>query len=411
MYIIHVLNNIYIYIYIHSRQNDPNSSRKNILKTFSTPIRVTDNAACKVEHETDEDGNPIPIKDNGNYMHKGAPYCRDVCPSVILDPNPQARYPWSCETATKIPLNGDTGASRPNMFLVEDPSDSGIIRVVLAYEESKGLGKGPGDHRRLQEPAEREDWGKNIYYHTFLYNAPDEIAHGMMVNLPELTTNNKPAVTSDGTEFLTKNARRVRMIVQPPNNWGTANLAMVLLYREGEEGHGHPAHIIMRRFIGGYTPNDLECTKTHKHPNTKVDVCVEGSQDLNEDNTPQPDGVDNARAHRGFLRGDFLVVGYTYTDNWGRGNPDRHDFFVRRSFDAGKKWTNANNVKEAPVNLSNVKAEREGQSWSVMEPRLFATPGTIGKPPKHLSDVQNSAVYYVAYSTTHKPTDPGQRSR
>jgi hypothetical protein len=393
-------------------EDDLGSSRMNIVenKTFSVPVRVTDNAACKVEHKTQEDGTPIPMMDQNGYVQKGAPYCQDVCHNVIVDPNPQARYPLSCETETGIPLNGDTGASRPNMFLIDD---SGIVRVVLAYEESKGLGKGPAEsHRRLEDDDadadEREDWGKNIYYHTFPYNEPDEIEHGMMVNLPELTKNNEPAVTVDGTEFLTKNARRVRMIVQPPNNWGVERLAMVLLYREGEEGHGHPAHIIMRRFIGGYMPGNLECTKTRNHPDTKKAVCVEGSKDLNEDNIPQPDSLDDARAHRGFLRGDFLVVGYTYTDNWGRGNPDRHDLFVRRSFDGGKKWTNANGVKEGPVNLSNVKAEREGPSWSVMEPRLFATPGTIGSTkPKHFSDVQNSAVYYVAYSTTHKPEDHG----
>lgn len=394
---------------------DEGSSRMNIVTRFSEPVRVTDNAACKVEHDVDENGDPardddgdILVRDvEGKPIFKGAPYCKDLCDIEDLyeDPNPQAKYPLSCK-AGNIPLNGDTGASRPNMFLIEDP-DPDSIRVVLAYEESKGLGKGPGEgHRRLQdEPAEREDWGKNIYYHTFFYDKPDEIAHGTMINLPELTESNEPAaVTEDGTEFFTKNARRVRMIVQPPKNMGDEQLAMALLYREGDEGHGHPAHIIMRRFTGGYTTEHLECTKTRKHPYTKEDVCVEGSIDVNEDNTPDPDAeYDNARAHRGFLRGDFLVVGYTYTDKWGRGNPDRHDFFVRRSFDGGKKWTNANGIKEDPVNLSNIKEPGEApQSWSVMEPRLYATPGTIGKQPK-LSDVQNSAVYYVAYSTTHQP--------
>ena len=103
---------------------------------------------------------------------------------------------------------------------------------------------------------------------------------------------------------------------------------------------------------------------------------MEGSTDLNEDNTLNLANMDNARAHRGFLRGDFLVVGYTYTPNWGRGNPDRYDFFVRRSFDGGKKWTNANGKKEDPRNLSNIK-EEGNRGWSVMEPRLYATPGTI----------------------------------
>jgi len=94
---------------------------------------------------------------------------------------------------------------------------------------------------------------------------------------------------------------------------GPNQLAMVALYREGAEGHGKPAHIIMRRFIGGYNPENLHCDNKRKHPADKnMDVCVKGSTDLNEENE-QIDGEEgDARAHRGFLRGDMLVLGYTY---------------------------------------------------------------------------------------------------
>jgi len=221
-------------------------------------------------------------------------------------------------------------------------------------------------------------------------------------------------VSEDGKDFLTSNARRARLIVQPQSNWGESQLAMALLYREGKEGHGKPAHIVMRRFIGGYGADRLACTKYRKHPITKLDVCVEGSVDLNADNDPEWNATlneyeaDDARAHRGFLRGDLLVLGYTYTPKWGRG-PSRYDFFVRRSFDGGKKFTNFKGIKEDPVNLSNMK-EEGNRGWSVMEPRLYATPGTIGgDSPKNASDVQNSMVYYAAFSTTHHPdmTDTG----
>jgi len=244
-----------------------------------------------------------------------------------------------------------------------------------------------------------------------MFDEPDEVAHGLRINPPALNEGYEPEPTEDGTEFLTLNARRVRMIVQPPSNWGETNLAMVLLYREGEEGHGHPAHIIMRRFIGGYEPNNLECTKFRKDP-LKKDVCVEGSNDLNEDNIPDPLGEgDDARAHRGFLRGDFLVVGYTYTPKWGRGFPKRYDFFVRRSFDGGEKWTNSNGNKKDPRNLSNIK-EEGNRGWSVMEPRLYSTPGTIGKPPQTQNDVQNNMVYFAAYSTTLRcPVRPFRRDQ
>lgn len=379
-------------------ESDSTSNRMNIqdVARFSVPVRVTDNAACKI----DETGSS-----------KGAPYCQETAFCASTMTFEEAKYPTTCVTEKGIPLNGDTGASRPNMFLL--PDDQLNVRVVLAYEESKGLGKGPGsnhDETTEQEPADREDWGKNIYYHTFQYDDPDEIAHGSMINLPEVDESNKPIETEDGTEFLTRNARRVRIIMQPKTNWGSSGLAMVLLYREGDEGHGHPAHIIMRRFINGYEPENLECQNRYQDPKTKESTCVKGSTDVTEDNIPEPGYPDDARSHRGFLRGDVLVVGYTYTTQWGRSKPDDYDFFVRRSFDGGKKWTNANGLLEGPRNLSKIR-EVGNRGWSVMEPRLYGTPGTIGKPPVTSSDVQNSMVYYVAYSTTHNPRDDGEKDK
>jgi len=227
---------------------DEGGNRKSINAdaAFTSPIRVTDNAACKKEKDAEE----------GDL--KGGDYCKDYCDSLVDDPVYSEKEMLTCKTKDGILLNGDTGASRPNMFLLPEtlPGGESTVRVVLAYEESKGLGKGPGDNHaeddETQTPAERVDWGKNIFYHSFFYDDPDEIAHGALVNLPELDERNQVTVTDDG-EVLTYNARRVRMIVQPEKNMGSQKLAMVLLYREGPEGHGAAAHIMMRRFIGGYT--------------------------------------------------------------------------------------------------------------------------------------------------------------
>ena len=50
---------------------------------------------------------------------------------------------------------------------------------------------------------------------------------------------------------------------------------------------------------------------------------------------------DDARAHRGQIRGDFVVMGFSYTPNWAaaRNGHDKYDFFVRRSFNGGVTWT------------------------------------------------------------------------
>jgi hypothetical protein len=42
-----------------------------------------------------------------------------------------------------------------------------------------------------------------------------------------------------------------------------------------------------------------------------------------------------------------------------------------------------------------------------MEPRLYATPGTIGSPPKSINDVQNSMVFFASYGTTYNPNQGG----
>jgi hypothetical protein len=66
--------------------------------------------------------------------------------------------------------------------------------------------------------------------------------------------------------------------------------------------------------------------------------------DWSEANLDDPSWLNpysEARAHRGQIRGDFVVMGYSQTPNWAasRNGHDKFDLFVRRSFDGGKTWT------------------------------------------------------------------------
>jgi len=188
---------------------------------FSPPVRITDNAACKMEYNVTE----------GVWEDRGGPYCKEICDYDIpddpfeIEPNPPNKIMVTCVTKDGgLLLDGKTGASRVNMFLLPE---NGSVVVVMGYEESKGLGwegdKAEG-HRRLNDstdaptnstdPPKGEDEGKNIFYHTFDYKSPQKISHGTMLNLPEMDTNGMPLMSEDGSEFLTKNARRVRFIVQ-----------------------------------------------------------------------------------------------------------------------------------------------------------------------------------------------------
>ncbi len=47
----------------------------------------------------------------------------------------------------------------------------------------------------------------------------------------------------------------------------------------------------------------------------------------------------DAIAHRGALNGDDLLIGYSWTPNWGRKANDKYDFYIRRSFNGGQSWT------------------------------------------------------------------------
>jgi hypothetical protein len=77
-------------------------------------------------------------------------------------------------------LNGKTGAARPNMFLI--PKGTNDAEVVLAYEETKGMGL--GGEKNVDE-TEKEDKGKNVFYHHIpTFKAPEVIAHETMLNTP-----------------------------------------------------------------------------------------------------------------------------------------------------------------------------------------------------------------------------------
>ena len=70
----------------------------------------------------------------------------------------------------------------------------------------------------------------------------------------------------------------------------------------------------------------------------------------------------DAKAHRGFLRGDYFVFGYSFTPNWGRLGGDHMDFFVRRSFDGGTDASRP--IRTAGEDAVHTVIERDPQTAS-----------------------------------------------
>ena len=379
-------------------------------------------------------------------------------------------------TADGRPLDGDTGASRPTI----------VVRpggwVLLAYEETKGLGTPPeGDHEEEDEHLDRpepDDSGKNVIYHSFKLNQPDRVSAGDVVNLPAIDDEGnlipiyyRDAIgepTSYFRQYKTEVARRPRIISQPKSWMGETRTSAVVIYKQGREGSGKPSDAFAVRVVvpetdtkydnpyrfenfqrygtGAQTTDPEVMRSQRKHMNmsaatvtamdpvekagdgegntwNKVGKWKQYQGDLKAESFANP--YSDAKAHRGFLRGDLLVFGYSFTPNWGRLGGDHMDFYVRRSFDGGQTFTTDPN---GPEEVTHTVIERDpntgefhqvqyqyqrgafepgrnvsllkGNSHTVTDPRLVPPmgPGTVN-PTYPEDDTVDPNVFYIAYGT------------
>lgn len=264
---------------------------------------------------------------------------------------------------------GNVGASRANIGQIG-------ASVVIAYEETKG--------------TQGFDEGKYIRYHTFPWNAPPPGGEvGCIISTPA------------------ENARRVRFLVQDISN----EVPLLFIYKQGEFTQGGPSDIFLRRATGGQiTPDALDppvdvanCTSSIVTGGNPLEDIVQppainfsGSDVLKGGTGTAPGAasgdnpIENALAHRGVMRGDIILIAYSYTPDLFRfqflDNTDPYNFYIRRSDDGGVTWSEAVNMTPDITGPSQL---------TVKEPRIVGTPGTVasGDP----QDVQNPEVVYVAY--------------
>lgn len=269
--------------------------------------------------------------------------------------------------------DGFVGSSRPNVALVGGTA-------LVAYEETKGtLG-----------------WeeGKYIRYHTFPFASPPSEQVGCIISKPD------------------ENGRRVRVMTQPGSKGSTQ---AVFLYKQGETTQGGPSDIMLRRAVGGLGPEylqppidaencrasrsvdtdplalladpsvhtpaiNLSGTRTYLDPTGSAHDAGTGDNDY-----------ENALAHRGLLRGDLIVVGYSYTPDLYRftylGDADPYNFYIRSSRDGGRTWS-------SPYDISNLSPE---SGLSVREPRIVPTPSSYESCSSKPNNCQNTDVFYVGF--------------
>lgn len=268
------------------------------------------------------------------------------------------------------------GASRPNISLAG-------TQAVVAFEETKGL--------------EGLEDGKYIRYQTFRFDQPVAQQPGCII--------------SDVKE----NARRVRILSQVPSDPAAPNI--VFIYKQGNYDGGGPSDIMVRRALGGYTPDriagipadptqPLSCASAPKDFTelealralyTAAAVNLSSSKGLAADS--EADNAENALAHRGVMRGKSLVLGYSWTPNETLArltDQERYNFYLRRSTDGGVTWTE-------PFNMTNLT---NADKLSVREPRIVGTPASGPACGTDPVECQNVNVVYVAWGTETDVTYP-----
>jgi hypothetical protein len=463
------------------------AGRVKALVPMSLPVKISYNDVCSEENIVPDGGHgdhDFDGEGEGTHRYCGtlegigttdAPGTNPLCAYTVEKANPKGEIHNVCVTADGRLLDGNTGASRPNIFLqpYKKADGSKSAWAIIGYEERKGVGTRP-DGEEYEDPCDpddasstsgeepdedryRPDVGKNVIYHSFDLFNPETVGGGGIINLPETDADGNPVYLVDefgellldwkgDPQLAYENARRVRFITQPKSKAGSSGTVLVALYRHGEEGRGKPADIFMRRMVsltkgnpyafknfvpGAQNVSSVEPTVTFQDPfdDTKpIKMLRWGWSDANLADSSATNPFSDARAHRGALNGDDLLIGYSWTPNWGRKANDKYDFFIRRSFNGGQAWTTdpkgtsiEHNVvfrvpiidhetqtviwdeevvttvygagaSEPPRNVSNLRNNR----MTVAEPRLVKTPGTI-VPSLYPEDFQDTSVYQLAY--------------
>jgi hypothetical protein len=398
----------------------PEDGKPKPLYPFSSPVRLTDNASCKVE--------------NGEI--KGLPIC-ELRPSTYCATT-ETTYGADgveigtfCKTSYGVLLDGDTGASRPNLFMFPKTLSDGtvIAEAGLGYEETKGLGEGKSGGR----PDDVYAQGKLVRYHHFPdFRAVPILQPGNILNLQAKDPLTGAPLTWDDGSKKYENARRVRFILQSKSGCGDTTEAkaacttMVAVYKQGIEGQGRQSDVMMRRAVAGYEFSKFQAgAKNLSSPRVlatepssnedgveKVTAFDWYATDLASESWVNP--YDDARAQRGAIRGNTLLVGFTMTPNWAaaRNGNDHYDFYIRWSLDGGQTFVDPATasvdaggkvipltaVYGPPRNISQLKNNKS----TVIEPRTISTPGSIVQPNGTFyspDDQQNPNVFHLAYGT------------
>jgi hypothetical protein len=300
------------------------SGRPKVFVPMAIPMRLTNNDKCKVdelsgelvdtslychyeEYDFGEEGDP-------NLMAAADYGVKDQCMDTVLVPTGPNDDPKPiCVSEDRLPNLANTASTRPRLSVQE--SDSGSGWVIVAAEESKGLGAffyypdGSSCVEDREDPLCQEEIGKNQWYFSFDMGTPDTsadlsetslvknlVSQGNMLNQPEVyweTGRFLPLMDSsimwqfpdyNFQIYNTEIARRSSLLAQSVDkaNSGTSGLLAVSSWKQGPMRQGGPADTMMRRFVD-------QGTSLNPYAFTNM-VC--DSWDFDDGSNPYyPDGV------------------------------------------------------------------------------------------------------------------------
>lgn len=237
----------------------------------------------------------------------------DLCATTVQVTNKQGALKDVCVTDDGRLLNGQIGASRTRMSMEPYFNADGTVKgawVVLAYEETKGLGSGHVIDPATGQKVPPVDDGKDVMYHSFDMTLPGMVAAGYMLNMPTLTPTTQYDGNGGGTpagvlpelilndagqeQFQTDIARRAAVMTQPGLKIKnavdrTGMTSGVILYKEGSQNQGGPADIFIRRFL---VPADFDPTTDNPYDVKNAECTGDVRTDLPAyPTTAYPNGV------------------------------------------------------------------------------------------------------------------------
>ncbi len=260
---------------------------------MSVPVRLTDNSMCAAQDDTEDSDSKAYC-----YIDYDGSGIADFCASTVSVEIETPEGPTStidmCVTEDGRLMRGNTASTRARLGLhgysstVDfnfDPNNSNKDDVLasidsawfsMSYEENKGLGEDGEEVEVSDDPAEKIDMGKNVWYHTFDMFHPELVSQGLMLNQPAIypddfsdplgllspddslgynffTIDPDPIYETqagiDTTLYQTEISRRPSPISQEWYDVGDSRTVAFHLWKQGIIRRGGPADIMGRRFV------------------------------------------------------------------------------------------------------------------------------------------------------------------